>query len=71
MNRNNILIVLLLGAIALWFLLNNDKGTIDRKVKDFAIADTMGIDKIVLKNTSDSLRLAQAPATRKWKLNGD
>ena len=47
-NRLTIIIVIALLAIALFFYLNNSKGTIKKELRDFAVEDTASITKIFL-----------------------
>lgn len=47
-NRIAIILVVLLGGLSFWFLVNNKKGTIKETLRDFAVADTAAIDKIFI-----------------------
>jgi hypothetical protein len=47
-NRIAIILVIILGGLSFWFIINNRKGTIKETLRDFAVADTAAIDKIFL-----------------------
>lgn len=47
-NRIPIILVILLGSLSFWFILNNKSGTIKEELRDFAYTDTASITKIFL-----------------------
>jgi hypothetical protein len=59
----------LLGSIALWFYLNNDKGTIDKSFRNFAVKEIESVDKIILKKKNIVTTLERS-ASGPWMVNG-
>ncbi len=71
MKRNKFAIAtaIILGSIALWFYMNNGKGTIKSAFRNFSIEDPASINKIILTNNSTSIHLDRQPSGE-WSLNG-
>ncbi len=69
-NRKAIIAVILLGALSLWFILHNKKGTIKQTLRDFAVADTASIDKIFLADKSGRAITLERKDVGKWTVNG-
>ncbi|HET6226295.1 MAG TPA: hypothetical protein VFF27_08455 [Bacteroidia bacterium] len=69
-NRIAAIIVILLGSMAFWLIINNKKGTIKETLRDFAVEDTASITKIFLADKSlKSIILERKPGGT-WMVNG-
>ncbi|HSH66537.1 MAG TPA: DUF4340 domain-containing protein [Bacteroidia bacterium] len=69
-NRIPLIIVILLGSISFWLIINNKKGTIKETLRDFAVEDTASITKIFLADKNNkSITLERQPSGI-WMLNG-
>ncbi len=71
MNRNRIAIILviILGSVSLWLVLNNKKSTLKKGLRDFALEDTASVTKLFLadKNNRSITLEKQKPGI--WRLN--
>jgi hypothetical protein len=73
MKRNRIaaILVIILGSLSFWFILNNKKGTIKETLRDFAVEDTASVDKIFLADKQgNSVTLERNPNGISWTVNG-
>ncbi len=69
-NRTAIILVIILGSISFWFIINKGKGTIKETLRDFAVADTTSINKLFLADKNgNSITLERSPLGR-WTVNG-
>jgi hypothetical protein len=70
--RNTIaaVLVVLLGSMAFWLVINNKKGTIKETLRDFAVQDTASITKIFLADKSGKQVTLQRDASGTWMVNG-
>lgn len=68
-NRLAIIAVIVLGSLSFWFIINNRKGTIDKAMKDFAVADTASINKIFLADKEGNKILLERKLNQPWMLN--
>ncbi len=69
-NRVAIILVVILGAISFWFIINKGSGTIKETLRDFAVADTASINKIFLADKNgNSITLERQPSGQ-WTVNG-
>lgn len=63
--------VIILGSISFWFIINNKKGTIKETLRDFAVADTAAVDKIFLADKKgNTCTLERDPSGKGWTVNG-
>lgn len=70
-NRIAIILVIILGALSFWFIINNKKGTIKETLRDFAVTDTAEVDKIFLADKKgNSSTLERNPSGQGWTVNG-
>ncbi|MCE3278169.1 MAG: hypothetical protein K0S44_360 [Bacteroidetes bacterium] len=70
-NRIAIILVIILGSLSFWFIVNKRKGTIKETLRDFAVSDTAAIDKIFLADKSgDAVTLERNPNGTTWSVNG-
>ena len=69
-NRVAVVLVIVLGTISFWFIINKHNGTIKETLRDFAVADTASIDKIFLANKSGKTITLERKAPGKWTVNG-
>ena len=70
MRKNYIILilVLILAAVAVWVVTTNNRSTIKRELRDFAIADTASIDKIfMVKKTNEQVTLTREE--KGWVVN--
>ncbi len=68
-NRIAAILIIILGSITFWFVLNNKNSTIKKELSDFAFEDTASITKIFLvDNEKKSILLERVNATQ-WTLN--
>lgn len=71
MNRKNkisLLILLVLGILTAWFVINNRRSTIKEALKDFAVEDTASINKIFLADRNNTITL-QKVKPGQWTVN--
>lgn len=69
-NRIAIIVIVLLGSISFWFIVNKGSGTIKETLRDFAVEDTASITKIFLADKDgNTITLERQPAGN-WTLNG-
>ena len=69
-NRTAIILVIILGVISFWFIINKGKGTIKETLRDFAVADTASISKIFLADKSGNAVTLERKAPGHWTVNG-
>lgn len=68
-NRILIILVIVLGSLSIWLVVNKSKGTIKEALKDFAIADTGSITKIFLADKNKRTVTLEKIAPGKWTVN--
>lgn len=68
-NRVAIILVILLGSISFWLVVNKKSSTIKQELKDFAVDDTVSITKIHLKDKANKEVLLEKMPDGRWKLN--
>jgi hypothetical protein len=59
-NQVSILVLLLLGAIAIGFLLSDHSGTLNKRSQDFSIGDPANLSKLVLTQEDKDLTIARS-----------
>jgi hypothetical protein len=69
-NRTAIILVLLLGGLAFWFIINKSKTTIKETLRDFAVKDTAAITKIFLADKQGRQITLERENAHKWMVNG-
>lgn len=70
-NRIAIIMVIVLGSLSFWFIVNNRKSTIKETLRDFAVADTTSINKIFLADKKgNSVTLERNEKQGGWLVNG-
>lgn len=72
MKKNKIIIILfiVLGALTIWFIVNNNTSTIKQTLRDFAVKDTTIIDKIFLADKKGRSITLEKKSPGKWIVNG-
>lgn len=70
-NRIAIILVIILGALSFWFIINNKKGTIKETLRDFSVQDTAAVNKIFLADKrGNTVTLERKPNGKDWTVNG-
>lgn len=69
-NRIAIVLVVLMGSLTFWFVINNNKGTLRAEMKNFAVKDTATIDKIFLADKNGRTLTLAKDANGAWSVNG-
>jgi hypothetical protein len=69
-NTISAVIVVLLGSITFWLVLNNKKGTIKETLRDFAVQDTASITKIFLADKQGKQVTLQRNPSGTWMVSG-
>jgi len=70
-NRIAIILVVLLGGLSFWFIINNKNSTIKETLRDFAVEDTASVNKIFLADKKgNSVTLVKNADNKGWTLNG-
>lgn len=69
-NRIAIILVVLMGALTFWFVINNNKGTLRAEMKNFAVKDIETIDKIFLADKNGRNLTLTKDEKGKWLVNG-
>ena len=69
-NRIAIILVVLMGSLTFWFVVNNRKGTLRTEMKNFAVKDTASITKIFLADKNGRNLTLEKGAEGKWTVNG-
>jgi hypothetical protein len=70
-NRIAIIIVIILGSLSFWFIVNNRNSTIKPTLRDFAVKDTASINKIFLADKKgNSVTLTRNENGKGWTVNG-
>ncbi|MCW3103898.1 MAG: hypothetical protein JWO09_2338 [Bacteroidetes bacterium] len=69
-NRITIILVIILGALSFWFIINQRKGTIKETLRDFAVADTAAVDKIFLADKLGNAVTLERNPKGGWTVNG-
>jgi len=67
-NKIAILLVFFLGTAAVWFVINNQSGTINEAFRSFAVSDTAAVNKIILSDKFNTIVL-ERQTKGAWKLN--
>src|SRR4051812_26529066 len=62
-------IVIILGSMAFWLIINNKKGTIKETLRDFAVQDTASITKIFLADKSFKNITLERKPSGVWMVN--
>ncbi len=70
-NRTAIVLVIILGSVSFWFILNNRKGTIKETLRDFAVADTAAVNKIFLADKEGLNVTLERKPSGIWVVNGE
>jgi len=73
MKRNQIVLILIvvLGALAVFFVVRNKPSTIKKELRDFAIEDTASIDRIfMVEKDLDQVTLTRDRENNRWVVNG-
>ena len=68
-NRPLIILVVMLGTLSFWLVINNKKGTIKEALRDFAVQDTVSITRIILADNKSRISLERQPSGS-WMVNG-
>lgn len=63
------IIVIVLAAVAVWLVKSKGSGTVDEKLKDFAVADTAAVTKIFLADKSGKNATLTRESSGAWKVN--
>lgn len=61
--------LILLALTAAYFIISNDNGTLSKRGRNFKLIDTSGIEKIILKEKSDSLAIIKTNTS--WRTQND
>jgi hypothetical protein len=69
-NRVAIIIVILLGSVSFWLMINNNKGTLKAEMRNFAVKDTAAINKIFLADKNGRTLTLERAESGHWTLNG-
>lgn len=71
MKRNTIILiaVLILGALTVYLVMNSGKGSVARELRDFAYADTAGIDRIFLADKTGKQVTLTRQENNTWLVN--
>jgi len=69
-NRIAIILVIILGSLSFWFIINKRSGTIKPNLKDFAVDDTASVDKIFLADKKGRAITLERKAPGHWMVNG-
>jgi hypothetical protein len=69
-NRLAIVLVIMLSSASFWLIQNNRKGTINKAMRDFAVADTSTINKIFLADKEGNQITLERKTNEPWMLNG-
>jgi hypothetical protein len=69
-NRIAIVLVILLGSVSFWFISHNRKGTINEKMRSFAVKDTASINKIFLADKDGRTLTLERGEKGVWTVNG-
>jgi hypothetical protein len=69
-NKISIILVIILGALSCWFIINKQSGTIKETLRDFAVADTASITKIFLADKSGNTITLERQLKGNWTVNG-
>jgi hypothetical protein len=69
-NRIAIILVIVLGSLSFWFVVNNKKGTIKETLRDFAVTDTAAVDKIFLADKKGNSSTLERNPAGGWTVNG-
>lgn len=69
-NRIAVIMVILLGSLSFWFIINRKSGTIKEELRDFAYGDTAAITKIFLADKQGRTVTLERQAGAPWKVNG-
>jgi hypothetical protein len=69
-NRIAIILVVILGSLSFWFIVNKKDGTIKETLRDFAVADTASINKIFLADKNGNSVTLERQEAGNWLVNG-
>lgn len=68
-NRLNLIIIVILVIIALYVFINHKRSTIPKELRDYAVEDTAGIDKIFMV-TKENQQVTLKRNNNNWVVNG-
>ena len=68
-NRIAVILVILMGSLTFWFIVNKGSGTISAEMKDFAVKDTASINKIFLADKNGRTLTLERGGDGKWTVN--
>lgn len=68
-NKVAIILVVLLGSISFWFIVNNKKSTLRKGMRDFALQDTALVTKIFLADKNNRTVTLEKQQPGLWRLN--
>jgi hypothetical protein len=69
-NRVAIILVVILGSLSFWFIVNRRSGTIKPTLRDFAVEDTASVNKIFLADKSGNSVTLERQDDNTWTVNG-
>lgn len=69
-NKIAIILVIILGSISFWFIVNNNNSTIKKTLRDFAVEDTASITKIFLADKEGKSVTLERKSPTNWTVNG-
>jgi len=69
-NRVALILVIVLGSLSFWFIVNKKSGTIKETLRDFAVKDTASINKIFLADKSGNAVTLERQTSGHWTVNG-
>ena len=68
-NKVAILLVIILGSISFWFIINKGDSTIKATLRDFAVKDTASINKIFLADKNGNAVTLERKDSGNWTVN--
>ncbi len=69
-NRIAAILVILMGSLTFWFVLNNRQGTLRAEMKNFAVKDTASINKLFLADKNGRTLTLERDEKGHWTVNG-
>jgi len=69
-NRLNLIIAVVLGGIAVYFLFRNNFSTVRKEERDFAIEDTASVTRIFIADRNSNTVTLDRKGPGEWQLNG-
>lgn len=67
-NRVAVILVILLGSISFWFIINNNKSTLRKGLRDFALEDTAQVTKLFLADKNNHTVTLEKKQPGLWML---